>query len=59
MVKISKEWYNKRLDVLEDFWNNKIDFKTFKSKIKKVDKQFKKKQINNLKKVDKQFKKVK
>jgi len=41
MGKISKEWHDARLDILDEFWDNKIDFKEFKKKIGEVDAQYK------------------
>ena len=41
MGKISKEWHDARLDVLDEFWDNKIDFEGFKKKIGEVDAQYK------------------
>ena len=38
--KVSKEWHDARLVVLDDFWTNKIDFETFKVEIERVDKLF-------------------
>ena len=40
MGKVSEEWYDARLDVFDEFWNNKIDFDTFKSEIEKIDRSF-------------------
>lgn len=36
----NEEWYNARLDVLERFWTNEIDFEKFKEEIAEVDNRF-------------------
>ena len=41
MVKVSKEWHKARLKVLDEFWDDKIDFETFKERIKEIDNKFK------------------
>lgn len=41
MVKVSREWYDARIEVLDEFWNDTIDFEEFKKRIGEVDKKFK------------------
>jgi len=40
MGKISEEWHDARLDILDKFWKNQIDFETFKREITEVDERF-------------------
>ena len=48
MVRVSQEWYDARMEVLDDFWINKIDFEKFKEGIKEVDKEFKEKKVKKV-----------
>lgn len=41
MVKISKEWHDARLEILNEFWEDKIDFEIFKKRIEEIDRLFK------------------
>jgi len=40
MGKVSNEWYDARLDVFDEFWEDKFDFEVFKKKIEEVDRSF-------------------
>ena len=47
MVKISEAWHSARLEVLDEFWDDKIDFELFKKKIEEVDRSFSNIELNN------------